>query len=89
MRPRTIYVYKDYGNNPCGDLTFNTTKEFLQQLDERRVYCKHCGHTLFMSYKIQEMICSHCGHKVKKEGKILFKDKMRVLLNGGKDERRD
>lgn len=89
MRPRTIYTYKDYGIRPYQNLTFNTTEEFLKQLDERRVYCQNCGHTLFMDYKTQELICSYCGHKVKKQGKILFKDKMRVLLNEEKNGKRD
>ena len=90
MKPKTIYTYKDYGTKEKGTFVFNTSKGFLDELSERRIYCKNCGHTLIMTYKRNEDICSYCGYKVKKEGKLLFKDKMRVLLNeGGKDEKRN
>lgn len=89
MRPKTIYVYKDFGNKERGTYLFDTSQEFLRQLGERRIYCKNCRHSVVMDYKTQETICSHCNHKIKKEGKILFKDKMRVLLNEEKYEKRN
>lgn len=81
MRPKTIYVYKDFGNDEKSSFLLNASPDFLNKLDERRIYCKKCGHSMYMNYKVHELICSHCGCKVKKEGKIFFKDKMRELLN--------
>ncbi len=86
MRPKTIYVYKDYGNKEYGTFVFDTSKDLMKELSERRVYCKKCGHSVFMNYKTHELICSHCGIKIKKEGKLLFKDRMRELLNEEKND---
>ena len=81
--------YCDYGIDKFENLIFNTSEDFIKKLDERKVYCKHCGHPMYMHFRQEETICSYCNHKIKKEGKILFKDKMRVLLNEEKYGKRN
>lgn len=81
--------YSEYGVELFDNLVFNTSKEFIQKLEERKIYCKNCGHPMYMHFRQNEAICNYCQHKVKKEGKILFKDKMRVLLNEERHEKRN
>lgn len=87
MKDISSDIYKSFGDCYKVGFVFNTDMNLVRKLNERKVYCKHCGHSMIINFRCDSCICSFCGHRVKKEGKLLFQDKMRTLLNDKENEK--
>lgn len=63
-------------------MKFNTDKKMEEEREKYKVYCKHCGHTMFF-YPFEnktKKICSWCKNSVYNNDTNEFKDKLNRMM---------
>lgn len=54
--------------------------KYHEALTEARVKCKHCGHSIVITNKINRVICTWCGNYVFKTDKDEFKFRVKEKI---------
>lgn len=61
--------------------------KYLEKIQELKVRCPYCGHTIVIPVFVDKQICSYCKRKVQNNSLLYFKYKMRNELEKNNEKK--